>query len=197
MSQIYFQVWPQAELVNALRREKARFEINATQPAADSSMQMFGVATVFFFVFATVMSIAYGLEQKPVVLVRNQRGGDFGTATTPFLDEAAKTLMIDLMSNLTAFCSPLPGDPSLSDAVVGSRARVSASWLSITEAIKLDPTNFTTGCYLYGLEMVRQRAGPELGPVDICHGYVHAADIKFSIHEQAVCIGQVDLTLTD
>lgn len=133
-----------------------------------------GITLVGMFILTIIGVLVGTAASEHTVIITRSFGSVFGNQSqTPFLDPNALILLQALLGNATASCTPPPDDPSLVSATTGTRANVNAAWETILAAIKQNVTNITNGCYFYGLEVVELRAGEGLGPVDICHAYVH------------------------
>jgi len=137
-------------------------------------------ARVGMLVFALLILVLYGVmfgtspRGRPMIVLI--QAGDFGGPLTEssFVDPNGLLLFNQVLGNLTAQCIPAPSDPSMANAKSGlSRAATNAAWFQIMTAIQGNVTNTTEGCYLYGLLAAQFRTDQPLGPVDICHGYVH------------------------
>lgn len=139
-----------------------------------SALIRYGAVAFTVLVCAYIIVVLHFNYKAPKTIILTP-GGNFGdTASIAFVDNAALLLLYNVLNNLTVYCTPPLTNPVMKNAYTGqSRAATNAAWEAINAYIKGDPTNYTEGCYLYGLVAAETRAGKGLGPVDMCQGYVH------------------------
>lgn len=157
---------------------------SAVQNSRQTALLRGTMLATSFIIFIFLLS--YGFRPNEKTHASFQAGSTFfaNISNTPFVDDNALELLHTLLINLTDSCTPPPGDPSLLNAVVGNRQNVNDAWVLIREQVKLSPANLTNGCYFYGLLAAESRAGGTIGPVDICHAYVHIGiDVFHAVYQ--------------
>jgi hypothetical protein len=183
------------------QRVQELVKVREEQRLVDYSVRLPHITTVISG--AIVMAIVYIIlvsafgRNEENKRVRVREGGDFGgVAGTAFIDDAAVALMLETMQRITDECSLAPSNPVLNNVRLGSRAQTNAGWDAIKADIAPTGPDFVDGCNFYGLAAAELRTDRKIGPVDICHGYVHVGLTMFQVIQRGVFDGNTSAFLS-
>jgi cathepsin B len=177
----------QAQLAEAAVLVQEAERTYAIRTADDVKVEQKVWISILFIagILAAVISISLNrdLNNQTIDIPSEEAFG--ATISEPVADGPAASAVNNVMQLLTEGCTP-PDDFLDSIGVTTdtgtTRNRTQTAWNLIVNYLR--PTNITNptdGCLFYGLIAAARRSGLTLGPVDFCHGFVHAVITYFDV----------------
>lgn len=157
----------------------------------DNSIRTAVWVAVIFIVCTLTAIISISVNRAHGTQGRDESADEaFGAASlnTPYIDQAALTMLQNVQQQLTAKCTP--PDSFLSTLNMGSLSfssmtleQTQADWTAIVDYLRPNASAPDVGCLFFGQTVTQQRSGLTVSPVDYCHAMVSVGMTIFQINQ--------------